>query len=251
MPTRKPEEVQTIAGAIAVGVMLHVLDHIGCDFIRIANCDEESYNLYLREYFGSEKPNYIDILGSAVGITGVFMVVLMVVAFVLATSWFRRSSVKLPWQLDKLTGFNAFWYSHHAFVVIYVLLLVHSIRLFFVRDWREKSVRMTFHLVFCLFQMTCLTSVENAWKFTRWKVKTEKWISNFVIKCLKENNLLSEFDHDYPMRKFGAWFMTRFGCADLDVYCRSGASILWRAHTQSIQSRELYCQYCQGHAVSI
>ena len=86
MPTRKPEEVQTIAGAIVVGVMLHVLDHIGCDFIRIANCDEESYNLYLREYFGSEKPNYIDILGSAVGITGVFMVILMVVAFVLATS---------------------------------------------------------------------------------------------------------------------------------------------------------------------
>ena len=86
MPTRKPEEVQTITGAIAVGVMLHVLDHIGRDFVRIANCDEESYNFYLREYFGYEKPNYIDVLGSAVGITGVFMVILMVVAFVLATS---------------------------------------------------------------------------------------------------------------------------------------------------------------------
>jgi respiratory burst oxidase len=99
---------KTIVGAIAIGIMLHVLDHIRCDFIRITNCDEESYNLYLREYFGSENPNYGDILGSAVGITGVCMVVLMAIVFVLATSWFRRSSVKLPWQLDKRTGFNAF-----------------------------------------------------------------------------------------------------------------------------------------------
>jgi hypothetical protein len=82
-----------IAGAIAIDVMLHILDHINCNFIRITNCDEESYNLYLREYFGSEKPNYGDILGSAVGITGVCMVILMDIAFVLATSWFRRSSM--------------------------------------------------------------------------------------------------------------------------------------------------------------
>lgn len=133
---------KTIAGAIVIGVMLHGLDHITCDFIRIANCDEESYNLYLKAYFGSKKPNYGDILGSTVGITGVCMVVLMAIAFILATSWFRRSSVKLPQQLDKLTGFNAFWYSHHAFVVIYLLLIVHSIRLFFVRDWREKTTWM-------------------------------------------------------------------------------------------------------------
>lgn len=90
--------MQTIARAIVIGVMLHGLDHMSCDFIRIANCDYESYNLYLKAYFGSEKPNYGDILGSTVGITGVCMVVLMDIAFILATSWFRRSSVKLPQQ---------------------------------------------------------------------------------------------------------------------------------------------------------
>ncbi|XP_059072973.1 respiratory burst oxidase homolog protein F isoform X2 [Cryptomeria japonica] len=133
---------KTIAGAIAVGVLLHVGNHLACDFPRIVSSNEENYNLYLKQYFGNKKPDYKYFLKSVAGITGIAMVVLMAIAFVLATSWFRRNLVKLPWHLNRLTGFNAFWYSHHCFVLVYILLIVHSIFLFLAKGWTRKTTWM-------------------------------------------------------------------------------------------------------------
>lgn len=131
---------QTIAAAIVIGVILHAGNHLACDFPRLINQDEIAYDLSMRQYFGNNKPTYTDLVRGVEGVTGVIMVVCMTIAFVLATRWFRRSLVKLPKPFDRLTGFNAFWYSHHLFVVVYILFLVHGWFLYLVKKWYKKTV---------------------------------------------------------------------------------------------------------------
>jgi hypothetical protein len=43
--------------------------------------------------------------------------------------------------LGHLAGFNAFWYSHHLLVVVYLLLLVHGWLMFLVSKWYQRTVR--------------------------------------------------------------------------------------------------------------
>ncbi|KAH0857345.1 hypothetical protein HID58_085606 [Brassica napus] len=116
---------KTIAGAIVVAVILHVGDHIACDFPRIVRATEYDYNRYLFHYFQHKQPTYFDLVKGPEGITGILMIILMAISFTLATRWFRRNLVKLPKPFDRLTGFNAFWYSHHLFIIVYVLLVLH------------------------------------------------------------------------------------------------------------------------------
>ncbi|CAL0300099.1 unnamed protein product [Lupinus luteus] len=54
------------------------------------------------------------------------MVVLMAIAFTLAQPCFPRNKINLPKPLKKLIGFNAFWYSHHLFVIVYVFFIIHG-----------------------------------------------------------------------------------------------------------------------------
>ncbi|XP_076951899.1 respiratory burst oxidase homolog protein A-like isoform X2 [Bidens hawaiensis] len=133
---------KTIAAAIVIGVILHAGNHLACDFPRLINEDEKQYNLDMSKFFGSNQPDYITLVKGVEGVTGIIMVVCMIIAFTLATRWFRRSLVKLPKPLDRLTGFNAFWYSHHLFVIVYVLLLVHGWFLYFVKKWYKKTTWM-------------------------------------------------------------------------------------------------------------
>jgi respiratory burst oxidase len=83
---------------------------------------------------------YSEILQTPVVVTGFIMVGLMAVAFTLASEQFRRNLVKLPAPLDRVTGFNAFWYSHHLFVFVYILLIVHGLELLLTDDWSQKTV---------------------------------------------------------------------------------------------------------------
>ncbi|KAJ0750990.1 putative NAD(P)H oxidase (H(2)O(2)-forming) [Helianthus annuus] len=76
------------------------------------------------------------------GYTGITMVVLMAIAFTLATPWLRRGRLNLPKPLKKLTGFNAFWYSHHLFIIVYTLLIVHGIKLYLTKEWYKKTTWM-------------------------------------------------------------------------------------------------------------
>ncbi|XP_027340560.1 respiratory burst oxidase homolog protein A isoform X1 [Abrus precatorius] len=133
---------KTIAGAIVIGVILHVGDHLACDFPRLVNTSEERYDKYLKGVFGRHKPTYRDLVKGAEGVTGILMVVFMAIAFTLATKWFRRNLIKLPKPFSRLTGFNAFWYSHHLFVIVYGLLIVHGIKLYFVHKWYLKTTWM-------------------------------------------------------------------------------------------------------------
>ena len=150
-----------IATAIVVGITLHAGNHLACDFPRVIAASPEEYAL-VAGAFGPGKPTYAGLLSGAEGVTGVAMVVLMTVSFTLATHPFRKREPKggggaaavtsrLPAPLNRLTGFNAFWYSHHLLGIVYALLLVHGYFLFLVRRWYEKTVRARAHILVSFF----------------------------------------------------------------------------------------------------
>ncbi|KAF5205945.1 Respiratory burst oxidase-like protein [Thalictrum thalictroides] len=134
---------KVIATAIGVGVALHAGAHLTCDFPRLLHATEEEYEP-MKPYFGDDQPeNYWWFVKGVEGVTGIIMVVLMAIAFTLATPWFRRNKIKnLPKPLKRLTGFNMFWYSHHLFVAVYVLLVVHGIYLYLTKEWHKKTTWM-------------------------------------------------------------------------------------------------------------
>lgn len=141
--------VQVIAIAIAVGTGIHGISHLTCDFPRLLHATPEEYEP-MERYFGEDQPtSYWWFVRGWEGVTGVIMVVLMTIAFTLASPWFRRNRVNLPKPLNKLTGFNAFWYSHHLFVIVYICLIIHGIKLFLTHEWYKKTVSILhFVLVF-------------------------------------------------------------------------------------------------------
>lgn len=95
----------------------------------------------MEQFFGEERPNnYWWFVKGTEGWTGVVIVVLMAIAFTLAQPWFRRNRLNLPKTLKRLTGFNAFWYSHHLFVIVYVLFVVHGYYLYLSKKWYKKTV---------------------------------------------------------------------------------------------------------------
>ncbi|KAL4335827.1 hypothetical protein GQ457_07G008290 [Hibiscus cannabinus] len=132
---------KTIAAAIVIGVILHAGNHLACDFPRLIHSSPADYRSYLVD-FGSHKPTYMDLLKGPEGVTGILMVIFMAIAFTLATKWFRRNLIKLPKPFDRITGFNAFWYSHHLFVIVYILLIIHGVFLYLVHIWYRKTTWM-------------------------------------------------------------------------------------------------------------
>ncbi|XP_042479611.1 respiratory burst oxidase homolog protein A-like [Macadamia integrifolia] len=131
---------KSIAAAIVIGIILHVGDHLACDFPRLIRSSPTAYNMYLAADFGSTKPTYNQIMAQLEPLTGVIMLILMAISFTLATTWFRRS--KLPKPFNKLTGFNAFWYSHHLFIIVYALLIIHGLYLYLEHVWYQKTTWM-------------------------------------------------------------------------------------------------------------
>ncbi|CAD5334562.1 unnamed protein product [Arabidopsis thaliana] len=134
---------KVIAVGIIVGVTMHAGAHLACDFPRLLHATPEAYRP-LRQFFGDEQPkSYWHFVNSVEGITGLVMVLLMAIAFILATPWFRRGKLNyLPGPLKKLASFNAFWYTHHLFVIVYILLVAHGYYLYLTRDWHNKTTWM-------------------------------------------------------------------------------------------------------------
>ncbi|KAA8542033.1 hypothetical protein F0562_023185 [Nyssa sinensis] len=133
---------KVIGVAIAIGVGIHAIYHLVCDFPRLIHENPEKYERLMQQYFGNQTADYWHFVRGVEGVTGVLMVVLMAIAFTLATPWLRRSKLKLPKSLQKFTGFNAFWYSHHLFIIVYTLLIVHGIRLYLTHEWYKKTTWM-------------------------------------------------------------------------------------------------------------
>ncbi|KAI3684382.1 hypothetical protein L6452_33605 [Arctium lappa] len=132
---------KVIAVAISIGVGLHAISHLTCDFPRLIHATEEEYEP-MQQFFGDQAKNYWHFVKEVEGWTGIIMVVLMTIAFTLATPWLRRGKLNLPSFLKKLTGFNAFWYSHHLFVIVYAMLIVHGIKLYLTKEWYKKTTWM-------------------------------------------------------------------------------------------------------------
>ncbi|KAG4137091.1 hypothetical protein ERO13_D07G050200v2 [Gossypium hirsutum] len=144
---------KVIAVGITIGVGIHGIAHLACDFPRLLLATPDQYEPMIK-YFGKQPTSYWHSVRHVEGITGIVMVVLMAIAFTLATPWFRRGKMKnLPKPLKKLTGFNAFWYSHHLFVIVYTLLIVHGIKLFLTNKFCKKTTWM--YLAIPVFLYLC------------------------------------------------------------------------------------------------
>uniref|UniRef100_A0A0E0D3E6 FAD-binding FR-type domain-containing protein n=1 Tax=Oryza meridionalis TaxID=40149 RepID=A0A0E0D3E6_9ORYZ len=134
-----------IATAIALGICTHAGTHLACDFPRLIGSSREEYELLLSGFFGASRPTYRGLLAGVEGVTGIVMVVLMVVSFTLATRPLRKRETPrrlLPFPLGHLAGFNAFWYSHHLLIIVYLLLLVHGWFMFLVTKWHQRTTWM-------------------------------------------------------------------------------------------------------------
>ncbi|XP_007030987.2 PREDICTED: respiratory burst oxidase homolog protein B [Theobroma cacao] len=133
---------KVVALGIAIGVGLHAGAHLTCDFPRLLHATDEEYEP-MKPFFGEKRPNnYWWFVKGTEGWTGVAMVVLMAIAYILAQPWFRRNRLNLPKPIKKLTGFNAFWYSHHLFVIVYALFIVHGYFLYLSKKWYKKTTWM-------------------------------------------------------------------------------------------------------------
>ncbi|KAL5544619.1 hypothetical protein UlMin_008403 [Ulmus minor] len=131
-----------IAGGIVVGVILHGGTHLACDFPRISSSDGSIFQQTIASGFGYHQPSYLQILATTEVATGIVMVILMTIAFSLATKWPRRQSPLLPRSVRHVTGYNTFWYSHHLFIPVYALLIIHSMFLFLTNKASEKTTWM-------------------------------------------------------------------------------------------------------------
>ncbi|KAL7617361.1 respiratory burst oxidase homolog protein C [Lactuca sativa] len=143
---------KVIGVAISIGVGLHAISHLACDFPRLIHATEEEYKP-MEQFFGKQAKNYWHFVKEPEGYTGIIMVVLMAIAFTLATPWLRRGKLNLPSFLKKLTGFNAFWYSHHLFVIVYTLLIVHGFKLYLTKKTSKKTTWM--YLAVPIFLYAC------------------------------------------------------------------------------------------------
>ncbi|KAG8487595.1 hypothetical protein CXB51_018133 [Gossypium anomalum] len=133
---------KTIACAIAIGVLVHGGSHLACDFIRLTNAPPEKFALIASDFSQGKRPTYLELLIGILGITGIAMVVFMAIAFILATSHFRRNILRFPAPFNRLTGFNAFWYSHHLLGLVYILLVIHGTFLYLSHQWYQRSTWM-------------------------------------------------------------------------------------------------------------
>ncbi|GMH43662.1 hypothetical protein BSKO_11584 [Bryopsis sp. KO-2023] len=75
---------------------------------------------------GPSQPSYWALLTSQIGITGVGIYLIMIIAYAFALDYPRRSKWIVHTKLGKvLNNFNYFWYTHHLFAFFYILLLLH------------------------------------------------------------------------------------------------------------------------------
>ncbi|KAK7828682.1 respiratory burst oxidase like protein c [Quercus suber] len=132
---------QMIAGGIAIGVGIHSIFHMACDFPRLILASSDRYEP-METFFGKQPLKYWNFVKSVEGVTGIIMVVLMAISFTLACPWLRRSKPNLPKFLKNLTGFNAFWYTHHLFIIVYALLILHGLQLYLIKEWYKKTTWM-------------------------------------------------------------------------------------------------------------
>ncbi|XP_051114023.1 respiratory burst oxidase homolog protein C-like [Andrographis paniculata] len=141
---------QVIAIAVVIATGIHTIMHLACDYPRLLHASQEKFKPMERA-FKHRPRNYWDLLKGCESLTGIAMVVLMAIAFLLASPQLRRNELKLSKLLKKVTGFNAFWYSHHIFIIVYILLIVHGNQLYLTHQWYNKTTWMYLAIPITLF----------------------------------------------------------------------------------------------------
>ncbi|XP_044506742.1 putative respiratory burst oxidase homolog protein H [Mangifera indica] len=131
-----------IAAGIAIGSVVHTLFHLLCNYPRISSFPRDKFMAIAGPAVHFQQPSYMDLVLSTVGLTGIFSLLIMAFSFTLATSYFRRNVVKLPWIFHNLAGFNSFWYAHHLLALAYVLVFMHGWFLIFDKPWYQKTTWM-------------------------------------------------------------------------------------------------------------
>ncbi|KAI3956386.1 hypothetical protein MKW92_032033 [Papaver armeniacum] len=128
---------QVIVIGIGIGVAVHALAHLTCNFPRLIHATKGEYELIFE------------------GLTGIIMVMLMAIAFTLAIKWPRLKKAKdaKSWSWERLAGFNMFWYSHHLFIIVYTLLIVHGSKTYLSKEWYTKTTWMYLAVPIALY--TC------------------------------------------------------------------------------------------------
>jgi len=151
---------KTIALAVVIGTLIHVMVHIVCDFPRLITCSEPKFMALLGSNFNYEQPDFFTLVKSTPGWTGILMVLLMAFSFTLATHYFRKNIVNLPSPLHRMAGFNSFWYAHHLLIVVYILLIIHGYYLYLTKEWQKKTVclLLTFFIALTTNQLHLLIS---------------------------------------------------------------------------------------------
>ena len=84
--------LQCIAVAVTIEVGIHGIYHLACDFPRLLDASSEKYKL-MEPFFGDQPSSYWFFVKSWEGVTGIIMVVLMAIAFTLATPWFTLPKI--------------------------------------------------------------------------------------------------------------------------------------------------------------
>ncbi|KAI3801438.1 hypothetical protein L1987_29543 [Smallanthus sonchifolius] len=130
-----------ISGAIVIGVVIHTVAHMGCNFIRISSCPPDTFQRVYGNLL-ARQPSYMDLMLTIPGFTGVIMDIMMFFCFLLATHAFRRNVINLPWPFNHLAGFTSFWYAHHLLIIVYILLILHGYFLVFATFWYRKTTWM-------------------------------------------------------------------------------------------------------------
>ncbi|KEH35678.1 respiratory burst oxidase homolog protein D isoform X2 [Medicago truncatula] len=173
---------KVIAVAVAIGVGIHAIYHLACDFPRLLHANSEKYKL-MEPFFGKQATNYWHFVKSWEGVTGIIMVVLMAIAFTTASPWLRKRKVEEPKTpnclqplLNSVTGFNVFWYTHHLFVFVYALLIVHGFKLYFTKEWYKKTTWMYLAIPVTIYALERLTRI------LRPRIKSVKILQAVVYK---------------------------------------------------------------------
>ncbi|ERN20097.1 hypothetical protein AMTRI_Chr06g179370 [Amborella trichopoda] len=133
---------KAIAFGIAIAVIVHTVAHLGCNYPRITSCSNTKFLRTIGPDFNNKQPTFQSLVFSFPGMSGIIMIFLMSFSFTLATHSFRRNVVKLSWPLHHLAGFNAFWYAHHLFAVVYFLLVFHGFYMYLAKLWYSKTTWM-------------------------------------------------------------------------------------------------------------
>ncbi|PON82514.1 Respiratory burst oxidase [Trema orientale] len=171
---------KVIAVGIAIGVGVHAGAHLTCDFRRLINATDEEYGP-MEPFFGQEQPkNYWWFMKGVEGWTGIVMVVLMAIVFTSAQRSFRKNKLYLPKILKRLAGFNAFWYSHHLFVIVYVLFVIHGYYLYLSKKWYKKTTWMYLVLPILFYACERLLRLFRS-KYQKVEIKKVKLYSGNVL----------------------------------------------------------------------